>query len=362
MSAEHSEADPRFLPGFGTGLVPGAAVYTGVDRDFDIRIHVFDWTKTEITELQDASLEEAAAVRGRDTVSWVNVSGIHDAELIRELGQRFDLHALSVEDILNPRHRPKVEHYPDYVYLVLKMAYAGEDGSTKLEQISLVLGLDYVLTFQEEARDVFDDVRVRLRDATGRIRNRGHDYLAYALMDAVVDNYVIILEGVGSRMDEAETTMSTGDPDQVRGLPATLHEEKRDLMALRKAVLPLREAISVLNRNESRRIDEHNLPYLRDLQDHLVQLLDSIDIYREMIASLLNLHLALVGQRTNEEMRVLTVIATIFIPLTFIVGVYGMNFDNMPELHASWAYPALWVLMLGVASGLLLYFRRRRWL
>lgn len=352
----------RFLPGFRTGQVPGAAIYTGVERDFDVQLHVFDWTPDEIEENQDASLDEAAAVRGRPTVSWVNVSGIHDVELVRALGERFSLHPLSVEDILNPRHRPKVEHYPEYIYLVLKMAYATANGTTRFEQLSIVLGPDYVLTFQEEPGDVFDDVRARLRDAVGRVRSRGHDYLAYALMDAVVDSYLRLIEQIGARVEAAENTLDEGDPDLVRALPGRLHAEKRELMALRKSVFPLREAVSALVREETVRIHDRNRPYFRDLQDHLVQLVDSIDIYREMIASLLNLHLGLVGQKTNEEMRVLTVIATIFIPLTFIAGVYGMNFEHMPELQSRLAYPLLWFVMITVAGGLLLHFRRRRWL
>ena len=352
----------RFMPGFGAGHLPGEAIYAGVERDFDVRIDVFDWTDGRFEEIHDATVDQAVAVRGRPTVSWVNVSGIHDAALVERIGERFGLHALSIEDILHPRHRPKVEHYPEYLYFVLQMAYARPDGTTHLEQLSLVLGDDFVLTFQERAQDVFGRVRHQLRDPKGLIRQRGADYLAYALMDAVVDSYVEIIEAVGRRVEAAEDDLEEGaDPDRTRALPSTLHQEKRELMALRKVVVPLREAVASVGRDETERIQARNRPYLRDLHDHLVQLVDAIDVYREMIASLLGLHLSLLGQRTNEEMKVLTVIATIFIPLTFLAGVYGMNFDYMPELHLRWAYPLLWVVMIAVAGGLLSYFRRRRW-
>ena len=361
VTLPQQDFDRRFLPGFGADQVPGEAVYTGEARDHAISIDVFDWTKDDLDEIDDATVDQAATVRGRETVSWVNVSGIHDAELVRELGTRFGIHPLTVEDIVSPRHRPKIEHYPDYVYLVLTQAHANEGGSTRLEQVSVVLGNDFLLTFQEEPTDVFDEVRDQLRVATGRIRTRGHDYLAYALMDAIVARYVHIIEGVSAQIEEADNELDDGR-GQIAHLPARLHDLKRELMALRKAILPLRDAVSALVRDNDERIDPRNWPYFRDLHDHLVQLVDSIDVYREIVASILGLHLSMVGQRTNEEMRVLTVIATIFIPLTFIAGVYGMNFDDMPELHLPWAYPMLWVAMAAIAALQLLYFRRRRWL
>lgn len=360
--ASTSQSALRFSPGFVVGDEPGAQVYAGVERDFEVRIQVFDWTADTFEEIDDATPEQAAAVRGRPTVSWINVDGIHDVGLIADLGARFGLHSMSLEDIVSTAHRPKVEHYPEYIYLVMRMARAGATNAAALEQVSLVLGRDFVLTFQVGPGDVFDAVRRRLRDSVGRIRSRGHDYLAYALMDAVVDNYVQIVEGVGARVEASEDALEEGTPEQIGALPRALHGEKRDLLVLRKALLPLREAVASLVRDANERVEPRNLPYFRDLHDHLVQLVDSIDIYREMIASLLGLHLSLVGQKTNEEMRVLTVIATIFIPLTFMVGVYGMNFESMPELHYPWAYPALWVAMVSVAGVLLVHFRRRRWI
>ncbi len=362
MNTQQDPPSSQFLHGFGTGAVPGSPLYTGAPRDFDVEIHVFTWTQAEFEEKSNVSIQEAAAVRGAGAVSWVNVSGIHDAELVRRVGESCGLHALSIEDVLNPRHRPKVEHYPGYVYLVLKMAQVFEGDTTTIEQVSLILGKDYVLTFQEHPADVFDGVRQRLRDSDGRIRTRGNDYLAYALMDAVVDAYVELVERIGERIETAEQALDEGDPTQIREVPGHLHGEKRELLAVRKALVPLRDAVAAWARDDGGHIQKRTQPYLRDLEDHLVHLVDSVDMCREMIASLLNLQIALVGQKTNEEMRILTVVATIFIPLTFIAGVYGMNFEHMPELHYRWGYPVLLGTMLAVAVGLLVSFRRRRWL
>ncbi len=352
----------QFSPGFHAGAVPGRAVYTGPARDFQPYVRAFDWTADRVDELERISLEQAAALKHAESITWLDVVGVHDVEFVRKLGEVFGLHPLSIEDVVHPKQRPKIEYYTEYTYLVLKMPEVSDDGTVTLEQVSLVVGDGFVLTIQEKPGDVFEHVRDRLRGAVGRVRERKQDYFAYALMDAIVDGYVEAVDRIGEIVERAEEDLDENDSEKVDGLPQRLHDHKRELMALRKVAIPTREAVSTLLLNEGKRIGKRNLPFFRDLHDHAVQVVDSIEMYREMISNLVNLHLALVSQRTNEEMRVLTVIATIFIPLTFIVGVYGMNFEQMPELHLPWAYPALWVFMLATAGGLLAYFRRRRML
>ncbi len=342
---------------------PGSAIYTGVGRSHPIRIHIYDFTPERLDEADDVTIDQAAAVRARSTITWIDVNGIHDAERIEALCKRFDIHALSIEDILNPSHRAKIEYFEDYVYLVFKMVHLGPDDcdqvKTTYEQVSLILGKEVVLTFQETEQDVFDGVRKRLRGPESRIRKRGPDYLAYSLMDAIVDSYLAVLEHFAARVEAFEVA-----PIRELSLsaPPELHVLKRELLTFRKAVWPLREAVASLTRDEEERIHADTRPFLRDLHDHVVQIVESIDIYREMVASLQDLFLTVVSNRMNQEMRLLTVIATIFIPLTFVAGVYGMNFEFMPELKWHYGYAAVWGLMALVAVGSIFLFRRRRWL
>ncbi len=357
-SAGESNAHGRLARGYSAGAIPGSAVYTGPERDFEAFVRVFDWTPDEVREYDPATVAQAHEALEEGTTTWVDVVGVHDVEFVRAVCHAFGVHPLTLEDIVQVGQRPKMEVYPAHTYIVLKMVHLDE-GVLSLEQLSLVVGEGFVLTFQETPGDVFEGVRARLRNQTGRVRKRTHDYFAYALMDAVVDGYIEAVNAIGEAVEAAELDLDADDPERAEGLPQRLHDHKRELMNLRKITNPLRDAVSVMLHNEGKRIGKRNLPFYRDLHDHLVQVVDSAEMYREMIANLINLHMVLVGQRTNEEMRVLTVIATIFIPLTFIVGVYGMNFDTMPELHQPWAYPALWVVMVGIAGGLLVYFRRR---
>lgn len=354
-----STAQGRFAPGFRAGAVPGSAVYTGPARDFEPFVRVFDWTVQDVREYDPATIAQAHAALREGTTTWVDVVGVHDVEFVRSVCEAFGVHPLTLEDIVHTGQRPKMEVYPEHTYIVMKMVRLGEHQNLLFEQLSLVVGKGFVLTFQEVGQDVFRGVRTRLRDSVGRVRDRAHDYFVYALMDAVVDGYVEAVSVIGEAVEQAELDLDKDDSERIDGLPQRLHDHKRELMGLRKVTAPLRDAVNAMLHEEGMLVAKRNLPFYRDLQDHLIQVIDSTEMYREMIANLINLHMALVGQRTNEEMRVLTVIATIFIPLTFIVGVYGMNFDNMPELHQPWAYPTLWFSMFGIAAGLLVYFKRR---
>ena len=301
---------------------------------------------------------------GRWPVVWINVEGVGDAGTVTKLGELFGLHRLALEDVLHTHQRPKVEQYGDHLFIVTRMARTGEQLET--EQLSLFLGKNFVLTFQEGVPgDCLGPIRERIRKKGGRIRDAGLDYLAYALLDAVVDAYFPILEQYGERLGDLEDEIVRKSlPDMV----ARIHAIKRDLLTLRRAIWPQRETLGALLREETPRISSETRIYLRDCYDHVTQIIDLVETYRELGADLTDIYLSSVSNRTNEIMRVLTVITTIFIPLTFIVGIYGMNFNteispwNMPELNWYWGYPFMLLLMLSIAVGQLAFFRRRGWL
>lgn len=311
-------------------------------------------------EKEIKALKECVYYSDTSIVSWIDVEGLHEVEIVRQVGDCQGLHPLVLEDILNTNQRPKVEDYGDYLYIVLKMLHNGDGTGIVAEQVSLVLGSNFVISFQEGMKgDVFNPIRERLRSGKGKIREMGADYLAYALMDAVVDNYFVVLERVGERIEELEdAVMADPRPETVR----EIHQLKREVILLRKAVWPLREVISALERRESKLISEKVVVYLRDLYDHTIQVIDNIEASRDMLAGMLDVYLSSISNRMNEVMKFLTIIGTIFIPLTFIAGVYGMNFQNMPELHWQWGYFACLFLMALVAVFLLIYFKRKRWL
>ncbi|RPI27462.1 MAG: magnesium/cobalt transporter CorA [Acidobacteria bacterium] len=342
----------------GPGSSPGTLVYMGERTGKEIRLSVIDYDDSRLTERDDIPLDHIGALKETATVSWINVEGISDPKVIEELGKRFGLHPLLLEDTLNPRQRPKVESYDTYLFLVLKMLYLEKD-EIRSEQVSMVLGPHYVISFIEDPGDIFDPVRDRIRAQRGRIRQMGADYLLYALVDAIVDHYFIVIESVEERIERLEDEVFT------RPTPATLQaiqSLKTELLYLRKSVWPLREALSVLLREEGPLITEHTEFFFRDVYDHTIQVIDTLESLRDTVSGLLDIYLSSLSHRLNEVMKVLTIIATIFIPLTFLVGVYGMNFDYMPELRMHWAYPAVWMVMLIIAGLMLLFFRRRGWL
>ncbi|MDY7107094.1 MAG: magnesium/cobalt transporter CorA [Planctomycetota bacterium] len=290
-------------------------------------------------------------------VVWVNVDGLGDADLLRTLGEMFNLHRLALEDVANVHQRAKVEPYEDQLFVVARMAHLQTDLRT--EQVSVFVGEKYVLTFQEQAGDCFDLVRQRIRSGRGLIRRSGAGYLAYALLDALVDAYFPVLEKYGERIEALETEVITRCEDD---LIARIHHLKREMLVLRRALWPHREAVNTLLREDSELIGAETRLHLRDCYDHVIQLLDMVETYRELASGLLDVYLSQISNRMNEVMKVLTIFAAIFIPLTFMAGVYGMNFSHMPELTWGWSYPALLLMMALVAGGMLLFFRRRGWL
>ncbi len=341
------------------GSSPGTIVHTGLQKVEQVRISFIDYDSAELRERRMESIEECFPLRDRQTVTWINVDGLHNVALIESLGKHFGLHPLVLEDIAAVNQRPKMEEYDDYLYIVLHMLdFDSERKHVLHEQLSLVLGANFVLTFQERIGDVFDPVRERLRSAKGRIRTRGPDYLAYALIDAVVDSYFTLLERIGDHVEELDESVMEAPTE------ATLHRIhalKREMLFMRRTVWPVREVAAQLYRSEHALIQDETKVYLRDVYDHSVQSLDTVETLRNVTAGLTDLYLSSVGQRQNEVMKVLTIMASIFIPLTFLAGVYGMNFKYMPELEVPWAYPALLAAMAAVAAGMSWYFKRRGW-
>ena len=332
-------------------------------------IRVMAYGPHEIVEEELHSIPEIQQVRAfADTwpVTWVNVEGLGNVEIIEQLGKIFRLHQLALEDVVNAHQRPKIEEYPNYLFSVARSVgplRAGEP--LVMEQFSLFLGANFVLTFDERPGDCFEPVRERLRRKHGRLREAGADYLAYALLDTIVDRYFPLLEHYGEQLEDLEETIIRQPRHSVI---ATIHDIKRDLLSLRRAIWPQRETFNTLLRDHTALLTDETRLHLRDCYDHTVQLIDLIETYRELGSDLMEIYLSSVSNRTNETMRVLTVIATLFIPLTFIAGVYGMNFNagtspwNMPELGWYWGYPLVLVVMALVAAGQLVFFWRKGWI
>ncbi|HNY76891.1 MAG: magnesium/cobalt transporter CorA [Sedimentisphaerales bacterium] len=341
-------------------MPPGTLVYTGEQQVESVRITVIDYDEQHVQEKQVASPEECLPFRQTPTVTWINVDGLHDVSVIEKLGKAFDLHPLLLEDILSTGQRPKFEDYEKNLFIVVKMLSFSEDSqAVETEQVSLIIGPNFVLSFQETVGDVFDYVRDRIRNAKGRIRKLGADFLAYSLVDAIVDGYFVILEKLGEKIENLEGEL-VREADQKT--LQKIHSLKREMITLRRSIWPLRELIGSLQRSESALVAESTSLYLRDLYDHTVLIIDTIESFREMVSGMLDIYLSSLSNRTNAVMKVLTIIATLFIPLTFIAGVYGMNFEHMPELRWRYGYAAIWAVMIVVASIMLVYFRRRRWL
>ncbi len=342
------------------GLPPGELIHVGKQKTEKPVITLVDYTPDHIETLTDISVEETSAFIGTSSVSWINLNGIHDTGIIEQFGQQFGIHPLTLEDILNTQHRPKVEEQEEYLLVILKMLYFDDESqSINAEQISLVLGEHYVLTFQERPGHVFGGVRERLQRSKARIRQRGPDYLAYALIDSIFDSYFHILEKVGDCLAQLEEDLIS-DPGQEA--LARLQHYKHELLLLRKSVWPLREVINKLYKEESPFISEGTQIFLRDLNDHVVQILDTMEVFRDALSGLQDLYMSAVGNRMNEIMKVLTITASIFIPLTFIAGVYGMNFEYMPELKLRWGYFAVLGGMIFSVICMLFYFKKKKWL
>lgn len=343
------------------GLPPGTLVHIGERHREASRVSVITYDENSFSEQASDDLAVCLLLRSQPGVSWINVEGVHSIELLQKMGECYRLHPLVLEDILNTDQRPKREDYGDYLFIVLKMLSLKNDGEgVAAEQVSLILGPNFVFSFQEGlAGDPFDPVRERLRTGRGKFRSLGADYLVYTLIDAIVDNYFVILENLAERIERLEEELVANPGRETVG---RLHALKREVIFLRKSIWPLREVISGLERRESSLVREETVVYLRDVYDHTVQIIDTVETFRDILAGLLDIYLSTISNRTNEVMKVLTIIATLFMPLTFIVGLYGMNFRYMPELEWRWGYPAVLLLMLVVVGGMLKFFRGKKWI
>lgn len=340
------------------GLPPGTLVHIGERRDEPVTISVITYDEQHYDERCAVAPESLPDLPDGRYTTWINVNGLHETGLVKAVGDRAGLHPLTEEDIVNTRQRPKLEEYDDYLYIVTRMLRY-EEGAVRSEQVSLILGPSFVISFQERAGDVFDPIRERLRLGKGRIRKEGADYLTYTLLDAVVDGYFLVLEEFGDAIEGIEEeVLASADAETLQAIYAA----KRELIELRRSVWPLREVVGALERGESPLIQKAMRVYLRDVYDHTFQVAETVETYRDTVAGVLDLYLSEQSRRMSEVMKVLTVIATIFIPLTFIAGVYGMNFQHMPELDHPWAYPAALVGMATVAIAMLIWFWRKRWI
>ncbi|MGD8825432.1 MAG: magnesium/cobalt transporter CorA [Myxococcales bacterium] len=342
------------------GLSPGSLVFIGEQKTEAIRVRLFDYDEQSLAE---ETLDDIGRVRdfaGKDGIKWINVDGLHDTEVIREIGEAFGLHPLLLEDVLNTGQRPKLDEFEDTFFVVVKMLRYDDDSDIVIaEQLSIVVGPSFVLTFQEQPGDVFEPVRERLRNGKGRIRGWGSDYLAYALLDSVVDSYIYIIEKIGEEVEELESeVLESVDPELI----GEIGRLKREMSFLRKAVRPAREAILKLSKLDSDLIREATAPFLKDLVDISSQAAEAIETYREMLSDELNIYNSSMSHRMNDIMKVLTIFAAIFIPLTFIAGIYGTNFEYLPELHFRYGYFVLWGVLITVAGSMLYYFKKKGWL
>jgi magnesium transporter len=342
------------------GLPPGSLIYIGEKAHIKPKVTIIEYDEENYLEKEVTSFAECVAYKNKPGVTWINVEGIHNIANLEKLGECFNLHPLVMEDILNTDQRPKMEDFTDYLYLVLKILhYHEETKETEAEQISLILGSNYVISFYDSDGEVFNAVRERVKAGIGRLRKSGADYLAYSLLDLIVDKYFLILEQLGEVIEFFEEELVTNPSPKTL---QNIHKLKLAMIMLRKSIWPLREVISKLQRRESPLIAATTGIYLKDVYDHAIQVIDTIETFRDMLSGMVDIYLSSVSNRLNETMKVLTIIATIFIPLTFIAGVYGMNFKHMPELDWPWGYPLIMLLMAAVALGLLAYFRRKKWI
>ena len=342
------------------GLAPGTLVHIGEKKTEKVRITLIDYNEQDFQERTVDNIEECFPFKGTPSVTWINIDGLHQIETIEKIGRHFDIHSLILEDILNTGQRPKFEDMEKYLFIVLKMLRFDDQSQVILsEQVSIVLSSNYVISFQENIGDVFEPIRDRIRNAKGRVRKMGSDYLMYALLDAIVDSYFGILEKLGEKIESLEEEL-VGNPTEKT--LNQIHHLKREMVSLRKSVWPLRELISGMERSESTFIKETTDVYLRDVYDHTIQVIDTVESFRDMVSGMLDIYLSSISNRMNAVMKVLTIIATMFIPLTFVAGIYGMNFKYMPELEWKWGYLTVWIVMVIIGICMLIYFRRKKWL
>ncbi len=352
-------AEHKVLQSKKSGLPPGSLVHVG-SKSFDSKISYIDFTKNEITAVECKNIQECLSLKMSESVSWINIDGLGNIELIRSIGEAFEIDTLILEDILNTKHRPKMEEGDNYVFLTLKMLGISPDKKSVVsEQVSFILGKNWLISFQEHEGDIFHTLRSKLNDEKSSLRQQKIDFLFYRLIDTIVDNYFYVSEFFSDEIEKLEERVLVNPDDK------SLYEIqslKKQLNRFKKSATPLREAIMFLQKDSSELIKKNTVRHLRDVYDHLIQLNENIDTQKDMLASIMDLHMSGVSNKMNEIMKVLTIIATIFIPLTFIAGVYGMNFQYMPELQWKYGYYGFWGFMAIIFIVMIIYFKRKKWL
>ncbi|WP_333873578.1 magnesium/cobalt transporter CorA [Methylobacter sp.] len=343
-----------------SGLPPGSLVHVGEVHEHEHKITVISYNKSTLVRHTVKNIEELLPYRSTDTVTWVIIDGLKDVSIIDAIGRHFDIHALVLEDILNTHQRPKFEEFDDYLYIVLKaLSLADNEFNVEYEQISLLLLDKFVFTFKEKPDAIFDQLFSRLNNDKCHIRSLGTDYLTYIIMDTIVDEYFALQDTFDELIETVEDELLTNPSAQTLN---TIQKIKRELIFLRRSVSPLRELLASIQRSESQLLNEKTKRYFGDVYDHVIRVSEAMESYRDLIAGMLDIYLSSISNKMNETMKILTVFASIFIPLTFIAGVYGMNFEYMPELKWRWGYPALWAIFIGVTVFLLRFFKKKNWL
>jgi magnesium transporter len=339
------------------GAPPGEIIYTGKVRQERIRITMFEYNETELIENEYYDFSACITDVKPNMIKWINFDGVHNTELIEKIGSVFKIHPLTLEDIVNIEQRPKLDEYDEYLYIVLRMIFYDE--KLRSEQLSIILLDNTVISFQEpQSGDAFDIIRNRLRQGKGRVRRKGADYLAYALVDAVIDHYFSAVDKVGERIEILEEKIGRQSHHHNMHDYRSIHSE---LYALKKQIVPVRELITTMMRSETELLTESTHLYLRDISDHSIRVVETLEGYRESLSGLMNVYLSNNNYKLSEVMKTLTVITSIFIPVTFIVGVYGMNFKFMPELYHPYGYWTIWAIMIFVMGGMAYYFKRKKW-
>lgn len=349
----------KLKPRRAQNLSPGTVAYTGKKTDIETRLDIIDYSKDHYDRFESLSVEDAFRYEDASHITWINVNGLSNTDAIITLGNHFDLHPLIQEDIVTIHQRPKIDEYDDYLFLVFKMLHYNDSEQLTTEHISMVTGKDYVLTFQEAENDMFNILRERLEHGKGRIRGAGADYLMFSILDAVVDNYYSVMEFMGNKVEILEDKLF--DKKEDPNMTEEIQDLKKEILKIRRAVQPLREVINRLEKIETPLIEDRTNKYIRDLYDHIIQVNENVEIYRDMIWGLMDMYMTTISNKMNEVMKVLTIMASIFIPLTFLAGIYGMNFDYMPELHLKNGYFYLLGIMVLVIVGMVWYFKRKNW-
>lgn len=348
-------------PSAKLGLPPGSLVHVGEILESEGSISVIDYSREKIEEQKIQSIEDVIQYKDSESVTWITVEGLQNVAVIERIGEIFGIHQLVLEDILNTNQRPKFEEYDDYLYIVIKCLLSESDPFTvNYEQVSIVLIKNCVIMFKEKQDNLLDPVEHRIRTSTGKFRSLGPDYLAYAILDFIVDQNFIVLDALDESINTLEESLLTGVP--TKAMLYKIQRLKREIIVIRRYVSPVRELLFAMIRSESSLIHETTHIFLRDVSDHAMRVVESIESYRDILTGLLDIYVSSVSNKMNEVMTVLTVLTSIFIPLTFIAGVYGMNFDYMPELRWKWAYPATWGVFITMVVGLLFFFKRKKWL